>query len=183
MNFIYEYPNSAYYVEDEIEKYSTLIDTSLFESPLFQEMIHSCIKYEQTFTELNEYIMNALENGISEETIEYLAGIGQDDVFIKIEQIKEIIEILSRGYYIYELIDPATDTVFYVGKGSCSRILHHEMHVAAGDHYNKQLHAQITEIISRGDKIRYRIVSHSIPDSDSAYLIEKETIEYYGIDN
>jgi len=169
-------------------KYPSLCDVSIFEAELFQEVIHTCIKFELTFSDLYKYIDNLLVNGITETTFELLhefSGIYDDSViFERIEDIKKIIETIYEGYYIYELIDPTTDSVFYVGKGNNSRILDHERYTTEIDgHYNKDLHEKILEIKNRGDQVSYRILWSSIPEAEDAYRIEDGIIFFYGLDN
>lgn len=84
------------------------------------------------------------------------------------------------SYYIYELIDPRDDSVFYVGKGKKGRIDQHEAEAAKGRQSRKC--ELIREIEAAGLKIRKRKVSHH-KDEVEAYDAEIERIGLYGLAN
>lgn len=61
-------------------------------------------------------------------------------------------DALPSGFYVYELIDPRTDWVFYVGKGQGRRAWQHEQAVRRGDlSKNARKSAVISEIIGYPD--------------------------------
>ena len=82
------------------------------------------------------------------------------------------------SYYVYELIDPRDDSVFYVGKGKKGRIDQHEVEAAKGRQSRKC--DRIREIEADGRKIVKRKVSHH-KDEVEAYDAEIERIDFYGL--
>jgi hypothetical protein len=80
-------------------------------------------------------------------------------------------------YYVYELIDPRDDSVFYVGKGTGDRLDQHEKETAKGVSSKKC--NKIRSIESAGFKIRKRKVA-SFFDEHDAYAFEAAKIVEYG---
>ncbi len=78
-------------------------------------------------------------------------------------------------YYIYNLIDPRTHQVFYVGKGKSRRMFSHENNVRRGivPNKNKHLFYKIKEIHSAGLNVHYKKVSENLSE-DGAWLKEIE---------
>lgn len=100
--------------------------------------------------------------------------------------VKESI-MSDKRYYTYELIDPRTDAVFYVGKGS--HYEHNKYRLRMKDHVseargdpkrwsNPHKCRKILEILNSGFKVEYRVEYFS--DELSAYQRECELIESYG---
>lgn len=83
-------------------------------------------------------------------------------------------------YYVYELIDPRTGAVFYVGKGSRGRIHQHEVEARKGKQSRKC--DLIREIEEAGLKLIKRKV-RSFGSEAQAYRVETELIDQYGRDN
>lgn len=81
-------------------------------------------------------------------------------------------------FYVYELIDPRTSEVFYVGKGQKRRIYHHEAEAAKGVHSRKC--KLIRDIWSSGREIERRIVSRHA-DENEALQAEFDLIAAYGL--
>lgn len=86
-------------------------------------------------------------------------------------------------FYVYFLIDPRTDAVFYVGKGSGDRISYHTRLIVSGEiHYNRRLHNKIAKILRLGLRpIEFKVFE--IDDEQAAFEMEKEEIARIGIDN
>lgn len=84
------------------------------------------------------------------------------------------------SYYVYELIDPRDDVVFYVGKGKRGRIDQHEPEARKGRQSRKC--ARIREIEAAGLRIVKRKVSHHQDEMD-AYQAEADLICEYGLAN
>lgn len=83
-------------------------------------------------------------------------------------------------FYVYELIDPRDDAVFYVGKGQKRRIECHEAEAAKGKHSRKC--DRIREIWGAGHSITKHIVSrHS--DENEALEAEASRIADIGLAN
>lgn len=83
-------------------------------------------------------------------------------------------------YYVYELIDPRDETVFYVGKGCRGRIDQHEQEARKGRQSRKC--DVIRAIEACGLKItKSRVSFHA--DEQDAYDAEADLIEHYGLVN
>jgi hypothetical protein len=83
-------------------------------------------------------------------------------------------------WYVYELIDPRTDTVFYVGKGKGQRMHQHEQDARKGICSKKT--NKINSIWSDGYEIHKRQVAF-FWDESAAYDHETDVIEGYGLEN
>lgn len=83
-------------------------------------------------------------------------------------------------WYVYELIDPRTDTVFYVGKGKNSRIDDHEVE-AKGTGTSHKCN-KIRSIWADGLQINKRKIAQ-FWDEEAAYEYEAERIAEIGLDN
>lgn len=84
------------------------------------------------------------------------------------------------GFYVYELFDPRTEIVFYVGKGTRSRIDDHEIEARKGRISRKCDMIRLIE--SAGHSIGKRIV-RSFEDEQAAYDFEADLIDEYGLSN
>lgn len=82
-------------------------------------------------------------------------------------------------WYVYELVDPRTNSVFYVGKGKGSRIDHHEVDAAKGRVSRKC--DTIRDIKSLGHSILKRKV-RLFSDEQAAYDFERQHIDSFGLD-
>lgn len=83
-------------------------------------------------------------------------------------------------WYVYELIDPRTNTVFYVGKGKGNRIHAHERDAQKGLCSKKT--NKINSIWADG----YQVNKHKVAefwDEAAAYDHETDVIEAYGLEN
>jgi len=83
-------------------------------------------------------------------------------------------------WYVYELVDPRTNSVFYVGKGKGERVHQHEREAAKGICSEKT--NRINEILSFGLEIGKRKIAYFWSEQD-AYDYEAEVIAQYGLDN
>lgn len=88
-------------------------------------------------------------------------------------------------HYVYELINPSDNKVFYVGKGSGNRMYVHE-HRAKRNHTeineNIKLRNKIKSILNRGDKIVCRQIFFS-NSAEEAYKHETNRIIELGLEN
>lgn len=83
------------------------------------------------------------------------------------------------GYYVYLLIDPRSNSVFYIGKGTGQRCFAHveearKTQVDAVGDYEKL--ARIREIESTGASVRIDILRHGLSEHE-AFLVESAAIE------
>lgn len=88
-------------------------------------------------------------------------------------------------YYVYELIDPRNDTVFYVGKGQLDRMYDHESQVKRGlvpNRSNVYLGYKIKKILITGLQIKYNKVLIT-ENEQEAYNKERDLIETIGLKN
>lgn len=83
-------------------------------------------------------------------------------------------------WYVYELIDPRTDLVFYVGKGSGNRIDHHEKETLRGV-CSKKIN-KIKSIINKKLAIKKQKIAYFC-DEQMAYDYETDRIDFYGLEN
>ena len=91
----------------------------------------------------------------------------------------------GSGYYVYFLIDPTTQEIFYVGNGKGNRVSNHVKNAINGNIDNAEKHKRITKIISDGVKVQEFIFEHYDVERD-AFACEKffiEAIRYLGITN
>ena len=89
------------------------------------------------------------------------------------------------GYYVYFLIDPTSQEIFYVGKGKGGRVSDHVKQAIKGNISNAEKHKRITEILTAGTKVKEFIFEHYESESD-AFACEKwliETLRYLGLTN
>lgn len=100
-----------------------------------------------------------------------------------------VIEALSSPeapYYVYLLIDPATDKPFYVGKGRGERFASHgiEAAVLAGDGATaaekRRKVSRIQAIRARGAEPRIAFARIRIPNEREAFLVEAALIDTLG---
>ncbi|MCQ2246644.1 MAG: endonuclease [Bacteroidaceae bacterium] len=78
-------------------------------------------------------------------------------------------------YYVYCLVDPRDNKIFYIGKGIGDRVFQH-----AEDALNENLSSlkldTIRDIISNGLEVKYFIIRHGL-DESSAFLVESTLID------
>lgn len=79
------------------------------------------------------------------------------------------------GFYVYALIDPRDDSIFYIGKGIGGRVLKHEERTRRGVLQNKAKVKRIQEIYAAGKEVVKRILF--VSDSEEMALsVEDSTI-------
>lgn len=82
-------------------------------------------------------------------------------------------------HYVYHLIDPRTDKVFYIGKGVGKRIAAHEREAANGVYHPKCV--IIREIWEAGLTVTRKIVKE-FDTAKEALVYEKKQIARFGLD-
>ncbi len=62
------------------------------------------------------------------------------------------------GFYVYALIDPRNDSIFYIGKGISGRVLKHEERTRRGVLQNRAKVRRIQEIYAAGKEVTRRVL-------------------------
>lgn len=81
-------------------------------------------------------------------------------------------------WYVYLLIDPRNDMVFYVGKGSGGRCLQHVKAVRQGIEANCAKARRITDIEQSGNEVIVAIVKR-FEEQEDAFDFERRLIAWY----
>lgn len=87
-------------------------------------------------------------------------------------------------YYVYKLIDPRNNTVFYIGKGKNDRAHQHVQTVKRGGvpNKNKKLYSKIKSILASGyDDVMYEFIYYA--SEEEALHQEAVLIESIGLNN
>ena len=84
------------------------------------------------------------------------------------------------GYYVYLLSDPATNEVFYVGKGTGNRIFAHLSAAIAQAEASDKLD-RIRAILAGGHEVQHRIIRHGLTEKE-AFEVEAALIDFIGLD-
>ncbi|MDE6409327.1 MAG: endonuclease [Muribaculaceae bacterium] len=77
--------------------------------------------------------------------------------------------------YVYALIDPRDNRIFYVGKGTGNRVYQHAQAALVDDSQNLKL-STIREIKGLGLDVKYYIIRHNLTEQE-AYLVESSIID------
>lgn len=91
----------------------------------------------------------------------------------------------KKTYYVYYLIDPRDNTVFYIGKGKNQRMYVHEQYVRENRNphkVNKKLYNKIKTIHKNHYKVKYKKVFKT-NDEQEAYKTEEEHQRKFGLEN
>lgn len=107
----------------------------------------------------------------TEEHLTYL----ENSVFIN--RIKGETELT---YYVYGLIDPRDNSIFYIGKGKDDRALSHFYDHVLKKEGNTRKTAKIKKLQSLGYKPMIEFFAQNIEDEQLAYKIEESLILKYG---
>ncbi|WP_252639363.1 LEM-3-like GIY-YIG domain-containing protein [Dysgonomonas mossii] len=81
----------------------------------------------------------------------------------------------TLGYYVYLLINPLDNKIFYVGKGKGNRVFDHAKAISS-DWISDKLDI-IRSITDKGEKVRYYILRHGMTEKES-YLVESAFIDF-----
>jgi hypothetical protein len=86
------------------------------------------------------------------------------------------ITIEALFYYVYALIDPHDNCIFYVGKGTGNRVFQHAADALEQITATDKLDT-IRAIIREGLAVKYYIIRHGM-EEDQAYLVESVLIDF-----
>lgn len=78
-------------------------------------------------------------------------------------------------YYVYLLVDPRNDKIFYVGKGKGDRVFNHLQCALSTSDESDKLNI-IRDIIKAGLEVKYYIVRHGMEEKE-AFLVESVLID------
>ena len=83
------------------------------------------------------------------------------------------------GFYVYFLLDPQTNQVFYVGKGTGNRVFAHLNAAITGETPSDKLD-KIRELRAQGLKVRHVILRHGLTEKE-AFEVEAALIDFLGL--
>ena len=84
-------------------------------------------------------------------------------------------DLKSSKFYVYELVDPSTNSVFYIGKGHHYRFRDH-LYLYSSN--NKHKNNTVAKILKESGYYTARII-YSAKDEEDAYRFEMHQIEQY----
>lgn len=86
-------------------------------------------------------------------------------------------------FYVYALVDPRDDSVFYIGKGTGRRMYQHEKDAKRGQARNTAKYSRITEILAAGLRVACRVLAYFQSEAD-AFAAERSFIaQHAGLTN
>lgn len=87
---------------------------------------------------------------------------------------EKAIEALN-GFYVYALVDPRNDKVFYIGKGTGNRVFSHEIESGKSRESEKKKLQHIREIENCGSSVRRLIINWGLTENE-AFIAEATLI-------
>jgi hypothetical protein len=90
-------------------------------------------------------------------------------------------------FYVYALIDPRNEQIFYIGKGKGDRYLEHikEIQELEKDHserkkgLNLNKIERIKEIVNSANELKYKFIAEKLSE-EAAYVLEEVLVERFG---
>lgn len=80
-----------------------------------------------------------------------------------------------NGFYVYALVDPRDNKVFYIGKGTGNRVFAHEIESNKSSNAEKKKLQKIREIENEGAKVKRLIINWGLSE-DEAFIAEATLI-------
>ena len=85
-----------------------------------------------------------------------------------------------NGYYVYALIDPRTNSVFYIGKGTGNRIFSHELESQKPQKSEKEKLQKIRDIEKSGFHVKRIMINWGLTESE-AFIAEATLINLFNV--
>lgn len=79
-------------------------------------------------------------------------------------------------YYVYCLVNPADDKIFYIGKGKGDRVFAHAKCAVKEETEETLKYNTIRDILNKGQQVEYFIIRHGLTE-DNAILVESVLID------
>jgi len=89
--------------------------------------------------------------------------------------------IEKLGYYVYLLIDPRTDAVFYIGKGRGNRINRHLLGALDDGMEETEKIKRIRDIQQAGLEVSHTVLRHGLTEKE-AFEVESAILDFVGLD-
>jgi hypothetical protein len=86
------------------------------------------------------------------------------------------ITIEELKYYVYALLDPRDNKIFYIGKGKSNRIFAHLNGALENPDESYKINT-IKEIIAEGKKVKHLVLRHGLENEKTAFQIESSIID------
>lgn len=84
-----------------------------------------------------------------------------------IKQFSKIALRQLNGFYVYALIDPRNDQIFYIGKGTGNRVFSHEVESGKSPKSEKAKLQRIQEIENAGHNVKRLIVNWGLTEAEA----------------
>lgn len=93
----------------------------------------------------------------------------------RLEFKQTVIEALKN--YVYCLVDPRDNKIFYIGKGKGNRVFDHVKGAVQNENEENLKMTTIREIQNAGKEVLHYIIRHGIEDENDAFLVESVLID------
>lgn len=116
-----------------------------------------------------------MENGQIKPIIERILFLLEQKNMLRISSFSEKALDALNGFYVYALMDPRNDKIFYVGKGIGNRVFAHELENKKTQVSEKKKLQKIREIESSGFSVKRLIVNWGLTETE-AFIAEATLI-------